>query len=337
MRKGSRNTAFTLIELLVVVAIIALLLSILLPSLSGAREQGKRAKCLANLSNLGKAVYQYGNEDPAEQIIPIHMNMVRTCSYWEWRTVNWFAWGGRSGQIPFRTGSSAALNLSDEDRPGIKKPEYAADRRPLNIYMLDGVGTGDSKKMEWFHCPSDRGYPDDPYIDDSPQYNSERSCYDSMGNSYRASMAMFGDMGSGTQGPSNGHFAIGPWGHRISSLLNTGRLVLMGEPSWFNMIGSDSVAEVDEVTVLGWHKRKMVDNLLFCDGSARSTKAEKECFVDSDRLIDVVSNMELLNNRGTSYQLDTFPVPGAIIWGDWDDLTQSDKWPGRGAQDNLRR
>jgi prepilin-type N-terminal cleavage/methylation domain-containing protein/prepilin-type processing-associated H-X9-DG protein len=60
--KTTCRAGFTLIELLVVVAIIALLIAILLPSLGKAREQGRRSACAANLHALIAGYRTYATE-----------------------------------------------------------------------------------------------------------------------------------------------------------------------------------------------------------------------------------------------------------------------------------
>lgn len=57
-----RQQAFTLIELLVVVAIIALLISILLPSLNRARRQAKLVICQTNMKQIGNMIPLYQND-----------------------------------------------------------------------------------------------------------------------------------------------------------------------------------------------------------------------------------------------------------------------------------
>ena len=60
--RQQKRIAFTLIELLVVIAIIAILVSLLAPSLQSAKELGQRAVCQANLRNLGGTFHMYAEE-----------------------------------------------------------------------------------------------------------------------------------------------------------------------------------------------------------------------------------------------------------------------------------
>jgi prepilin-type N-terminal cleavage/methylation domain-containing protein len=64
-----RRPGFTLVELLVVIGIIAVLISILLPTLGRARESAKRTQCLSNLRQIAVFMNMYANQ--YKGVVPI--------------------------------------------------------------------------------------------------------------------------------------------------------------------------------------------------------------------------------------------------------------------------
>lgn len=65
--KVTKRQGFTLVELLVVIAIIGILIALLLPAISRARESARTTQCKNNLRQFGVGMHIFADRDPSER------------------------------------------------------------------------------------------------------------------------------------------------------------------------------------------------------------------------------------------------------------------------------
>lgn len=126
------HRAFTLIELLVVIAIIGVLISILLPAITGARSQAKSAVCLSRLRTLGQGMQLYINlyKDtfPPGRMPKVNDDQVRMriLGGWKYRPSFLAMMANEVGMQPFTEPIANKKLIDEEGQPGDRQ-NYASE------------------------------------------------------------------------------------------------------------------------------------------------------------------------------------------------------------------
>lgn len=189
-----KHRGFSLIELVVSLAIVAILVSVLLPALIHARKSSQLTVCASNLRQMGSAFQQYVQD---------HRHFPRAESMSEWR------FGG--------------VEFIGRDRVAVLNAN-----RPLNACYVEQLPAFSSPYAASFRCPGDRGLwrRGDSVQRPGQSVIGDVTCFQFFGNSYRAN----GNLMDSTQaGIDNLRRPLTESDINVSF----GRLLVAGDAAWY--------------------------------------------------------------------------------------------------------
>jgi prepilin-type N-terminal cleavage/methylation domain-containing protein/prepilin-type processing-associated H-X9-DG protein len=325
LRRTGKNQGFTLVELLVVIGIIALLLSILMPSLQRARDAANAISCASNLRQMGQGLLLYTADwqgvlptyevrDPPPFDIDGDGEEEDILGYWhslimEQLGVN-FVYPGTGAYGPDEYSGPG-------DGPG--DPDDDADGTQVNNWNVIKV----------FRCPADQSYgtlpnPPGPGIWEYPvDYFAGHGT--SWFVNYRV-LALIGIQCLSNQ--DSGFYGWGLWGHPLGRYRSSADRLVMTEKKAIDGLGGGAISGdlaqyeewgnfVPEVftqgilnTVYGHHRRSSAPNalgsanVLFLDGHVSLMDVKDIRRPAEEQLLDGGSSTDALR-----------AVTGYTLWG----------------------
>lgn len=260
---------FTIIELLVSIAIIAILLSILMPSLGSARHEAAMSKCMSNLRSLMHFTAMYQQESEGEKLWWYRLPTAEGLP--EPNLVTPWTFGGFRGQVtPRPDGYDADCSI------------YPASIRPLNRFAAPDAQ--DDDVLGVYVCPGDRTWDTAVIGEVTPEAveEAEEPSWRMNGNSYTLNTRF---MQGYTWPPGDFAFTeieeggkiyqpLGRYATEIAQYMhgdNAARFVMWTEQgcySAFYRAGPDLESSQAAPQRRGWHHRFSRWTSAFADGHA---------------------------------------------------------------------